>query len=185
MKATDILMEEHDVILGVIGALEEGARAAAAGQAVSPDFFTSAADFIRGFADGCHHRKEENVLFKAMSQSGVPVDGGPIGAMLFDHEQGRAFTRAMSSGAEKWKNGQDAGRIEAVEAASQYAQLLRQHIYKENNILFPMADRFIPRQQQSQVAEDFERVEHEETGEGIHEKYLALAETLKAEARNW
>jgi hemerythrin-like domain-containing protein len=42
----------------------------------------------------------------------------------------------------------------------------------------------IPVTQQAQVADDFERVEHEETGEGVHEKYLALAEALEREARS-
>jgi hemerythrin-like domain-containing protein len=61
--------------------------------------------------------------------------------------------------------------------------LLRQHIYKEDNILFPMADRVIPLEKQEKVAEDFERIEHEETGEGVHEKYLALAEVLEKESK--
>ena len=67
-----------------------------------------------------------------------------------------------------------------VNNARGYAALLRQHIQKENGILFPLADQVIPVAQQAQVAEDFERVEHEETGEGVHEKYLALAEALEA-----
>jgi hemerythrin-like domain-containing protein len=185
MKATEILMSEHEVILGVIDTLEKGTRAAETGGVVNPQFFLDAADFIRGFADGCHHRKEENVLFKAMSDSGVPVEGGPIGVMLNDHEKGREYTRAMRAGAEKWAGGDDAGRLETVLAANGYIALLRQHITKENGILFPMADRFIPLQDQEQVAVDFERVEHEETGEGVHEKYLALAESLESEASNW
>ena len=61
-----------------------------------------------------------------------------------------------------------------------YTALLRQHIYKEDNILFPMADQVIPPPAQAQVCEGFEHVEHEETGEGVHEKYLALADALDA-----
>ena len=57
MKATQILMDEHTVVVRVLDALEK----AAAAPAVTPEFLISAADFIRGFADGCHHRKEENV----------------------------------------------------------------------------------------------------------------------------
>jgi hemerythrin-like domain-containing protein len=185
MKATEILMSEHTVVERVLVSLEGAVQASAQGKAVRPEFFIDAADFIRGFADGCHHRKEENVLFKTMGQYGVPVQGGPIGVMLDEHEQGRGFTRAMRSGAEKWKDGQESGRQEALTAAGQYAALLHQHILKENNILFPMADRAIPLANQEQVAVDFERVEHEETGAGVHEKYLALAESLEAEAKGW
>jgi hemerythrin-like domain-containing protein len=185
MKATEILIAEHIVIVRVLDSLQETVYASAAGKTVRPGFFSDAADFIRGFADGCHHRKEENVLFKAMSASGVPVQGGPVGVMLDEHEQGRQFTRAMRGGAEKWQAGQEAGQVETLKAAQQYIALLRQHILKENNVLFPMADRFIPLKDQTQVAEDFERVEHEETGASVHEKYLALAEDLEAEAKTW
>jgi hemerythrin-like domain-containing protein len=185
MKATEILMSEHTVVERVLVSLENAVQASAEGKTVRPEFFIDAASFISGFADGCHHRKEENVLFKTMRQYGVPLQGGPIGVMLDEHEQGRRYTRAMRSGAEKWRDGQEAGRQEALTAAGQYAALLHQHILKENNILFPMADQAIPLANQEQVAEDFERVEHEETGAGVHEKYLALAESLEAEAKGW
>jgi hemerythrin-like domain-containing protein len=181
MKATEILIAEHAVIGRVLDALQEAIQAPAAG----PEFFSAAADFASGFADGCHHRKEENVLFKALGRSGMPVNGGPIGVMLNEHEQGRQLIRAMRRAAADWENGQETGRVETLKAAGQYVSLLRQHINKENNILFPMADRFIPLPEQAQVAEDFEHVEHAETGEGVHEKYLALAESLEAQARAW
>jgi hemerythrin-like domain-containing protein len=69
-----------------------------------------------------------------------------------------------------------------VQNARGYAALLRQHIEKENFVLFPMADQVIPLSEHDHVLEGFEHVEHEETGEGVHEKYLALAEKLEKEA---
>jgi hemerythrin-like domain-containing protein len=183
MQATDILMHEHGVILRVIGALEIETDRLAAGQDVRPGFFLDAADFIKGFADGCHHKKEEGVLFKAMTAAGLPQQSGPIGVMLAEHEQGRLYTRGMRDAANRLAAGDETARAEVVNNARGYAALLRQHIQKENGILFPMADQVIPFAQQDQVADDFERVEHEETGEGVHEKYLALAEALEREAR--
>ena len=67
-----------------------------------------------------------------------------------------------------------------MENALGYVHLLRQHILKEDSILFPMADRVIPLTEHPVVLTGFEHVEHEETGEGIHEKYLALADKLQA-----
>lgn len=182
MKATEILSSEHRVIERVITALERAADRLENGEAVRPGFFLDAAQFIKGFADGCHHRKEEGVLFKAMVENGLPVRGGPVAAMLAEHEQGRAFTRGMSTAAGQLQNGQEEAKTALLDNARAYAGLLRQHIHKEDNILFPMADRVIPAGQHQAVAEGFERVEHEETGEGIHEKYLALAEALESEA---
>jgi hemerythrin-like domain-containing protein len=183
MKATDILIEEHVVIQRVIAALEIAARRIEQGQPLAPDFFIDAADFIKGFADGCHHKKEEGVLFKAMEAHGMPADSGPIAVMLAEHEQGRAYTRAMREAAQKLKDGDETARRAVVLNARGYANLLRQHIDKENEILFPMANRVIPRAEYDRVDEGFEHVEHEETGAGVHEKYLALAEKLESEVR--
>jgi hemerythrin-like domain-containing protein len=184
MHATEILMDEHTVILRVIAALETATQRAEHKQAVRPGFFLDAADFIKGFADGCHHRKEEGVLFKAMSDSGMPTQGGPIAVMLMEHEQGRAYTRGMRQAAEKLQAGDESARQELVANARGYAALLTQHIAKENGILFPMADQVIPPARHAQVAQDFEHVEHAETGEGVHEKYLARAESLEKEMQN-
>lgn len=181
MQATEILMSEHRVIERVITTLEAAADRLEQGQSVRPEFFLDAADFIKGFADGCHHMKEEGVLFKSMESYGVPVEGGPIGMMLYEHEQGRKFTAGMRAAATQVQAGNTAGQEGLIENARGYAALLRQHILKEDRILFPMANRFIPAEQYDEVLEGFEHVEHEETGEGVHEKYLALAEKLERE----
>ena len=181
MKATEILMAEHEVITRVIEVLESAAAKLEKGEAVRPEFFIDAANFIKGFADGCHHVKEEQVLFKTMGDYGVPAQGGPVGVMLYEHEQGRTYTRGMREAAEKLAAGDAGARREVISNARGYAALLRQHIFKENNILFPMADQVIPESEHDTVYEGFENVEHEETGEGVHEKYLALAEKLEKE----
>lgn len=182
MKATDILSSEHRVIERVIAALEAAADKLEAGEVVRPGFFIDASDFIKGFADGCHHKKEEGVLFKTMNDYGMPSRGGPIAVMLNEHEQGRIYTRGMRAGAEKLAAGDRSGQVDVVQNARGYAGLLRQHIQKEDNILFPMANQVIPENAHEDVYEGFEQVEHEETGEGVHEKYLALAEKLEKEA---
>jgi hemerythrin-like domain-containing protein len=182
MQATKILSQEHRVIEGVLEALQTAAQSAGEGVYVRPAFFSEAADFIRGFADGCHHHKEEGVLFKMMVENGVPAQGGPVGVMLNEHELGRQYTRGMRAAAESWAQGDESARPAVIENALGYVGLLRQHILKEDNLLFPMADRVIQADKHAVVLAGFERVEHEETGEGLHEKYLALAERLRAEA---
>lgn len=178
MEATHILKEEHEVIERVIAALESAVQKLQAGQDLPPTFFLETAQFVRGFADGCHHKKEEDVLFPAMVAHGMAVEGGPIGVMLAEHEQGRRAIRAMVAAAERWAEGDPAARAEVVRHALEYTALLRQHIEKENHILFPLAEDILPMETQARLVERFERLEHEETGEGIHEKYLALAERL-------
>jgi hemerythrin-like domain-containing protein len=183
MKATTILMDEHRVIERVLTALDTVAQRVERGHTIRPGFFADAADFIRGFADGCHHMKEEGVLFKVMEARGVPVNGGPIGVMLHEHELGRAYTRGMREAAQRRADGDESARAEVVANAQGYVALLRQHIYKEDNILFRMADQVIPPAEQAEVTAAFDHIEHEETGAGVHEKYLALADQLEQEAQ--
>ncbi len=184
MEATNILMDEHKVIERVIAVLEAAASQLSAGQTIRPGFFIDASDFIKGFADGCHHKKEEGVLFPAMESAGVPKDGGPIGAMLSDHEAGRRFNRNMRAAAERLAAGDKSAGAEIESNALGYVRLLRQHIMKENMVLFPMADQVIPTDKQRELTEAFDHIEHEETGAGVHEKYLALAEALERELSN-
>jgi len=56
--------------------------------------------------------------------------------------------------------------------------LLRAHIDKEDNVLFPMADQLLTAADQKELTEAFEKVEAEEIGEGVHDKYHQLAHEL-------
>ena len=181
MRATDELIEEHRVIEKMITVLNRSAQKLERGEAVRPGLFIEATDFIKGFADDCHHKKEEGVLFPAMVSFGVPEEGGPIGVMLAEHEQGRAITRALRAAAERLESGDQSASPAVIANARDYSQLLRQHIMKEDRILFPIANQVLPPDEQDRVAHGFDHIEHEETGEGIHEKYLALVDRLALE----
>lgn len=182
MEATETLIDEHRVIERVLDAMETAADRLEQGEALRPGFFTDCATFATGFADGCHHQKEEGVLFPAMAAVGVPTEGGPLGVMLREHEQGRAYIRGLRESAAALGAGNASAREALVSYARGYVDLLRAHIAKEDNILFPMADQVIPTAEQAQIMADFDRVEHEEAGPGVHAKYLDLADRLAAEA---
>ena len=181
MQATDVLIDEHRVIERVLNSLEMGADRLESGLPVRPEFFLSSTDFIKGFADGCHHQKEEGILFMRMKEQGMPLDGCPLGVMLAEHALARQYTKTLLSAAQAMLSGDSSGNNRAIQSSRSYIALLRRHITKEDNILFPIANDVIPTEQHAAVWEDFEHVEHIETGEGVHEKYLALAETLEKE----
>jgi hemerythrin-like domain-containing protein len=182
MQATQILMTEHRLIERVLTAMQVAATRLSQGEYIRPAFFINAALFIKNYADGCHHKKEEDILFVAMNPSGKSTQGGPVGIMLAEHEQGRLFTQEMRAAAQMWEKGDNFAQGAVVQNALGYVSLLRQHIYKEDNILFPMADQLISPAHQEKILADFTSIGLEETEAGIHEKYMALAEVLEKES---
>ncbi|HEY4955101.1 MAG TPA: hemerythrin domain-containing protein [Gemmatimonadaceae bacterium] len=181
-RASDELMQEHRIIERVLDALETAAGHLESGHPVRPEFFLEAADFIAGFADGCHHKKEEGVLFGAMIESGLPRFDGPLDMFLDEHVQGRALTRGMRDAARQLEAGDAGARAAVISNARRYVALLRDHIIKEDEMLFRMADEMFSAERQRSVLRDFERVEREDVGPMAHEKFHALAEKLEREA---
>lgn len=170
-----ILMDEHRVIEGVLDAVERMLH----DQVVDRDFMLGAIDFISNFADGCHHAKEEDLLFPALERAGVPREGGPIGCMMHEHEQGRALVRSMKENLDAAAAGVP-NAVDAVRrAAAGYVGLLRQHIQKEDNILFVMAERALDCQKKQELISAFDHSESATPGK--HARYLALGEWLA----NW
>jgi hemerythrin-like domain-containing protein len=178
MKATETLMREHELILRGVAVLERMARRANAGQAVPAGDARSIIEFIRKFADGCHHAKEEGVLFPAMAAAGIPAQGGPVAVMLAEHEQGRAAVKAMDHAVSGFDG--TPGAAEAfASAAFAYTTLLTNHIFKENNVLFRMADQVIPASRDAELLAAYDEHEARVTGPGEHERFHAMIDALE------
>jgi hemerythrin-like domain-containing protein len=174
MKATQVLRDEHAGILAMLAVVEAAADRLRDGKSVPPDLFPSAVGFFRNFADKCHHGKEETKLFPALIDHGMPQEGGPVGVMLEEHTLGRAYIREMSAAADRYAQG-DASIVPAlIENALGYVRLLREHIDKENGVLFPMADNILTDNEQDELFEAFEQIEANEMGPGVHERYHAM-----------
>ncbi len=178
MTPTEILKHEHQVILMVVGAAEREADSIASTGKVDADRVAKIVDFIRTFADKCHHAKEEDLLFVKMGEKGFPREVGPIGVMVEEHEIGRSYVSAVDEALQAAGGGDEAALARVRDGLVGYAGLLRAHIQKEDNILYPMADQALSEQDQAELTEAFGRVEREEIGAGVHEKYHRLAHEL-------
>jgi hemerythrin-like domain-containing protein len=140
---TRVLREEHEWILEVAGALQRILEAEAATGALDLDAAEKSVRFIRLFADACHHGKEEELLFPALEEVGMPRHAGPIAVMLEDHRRGREYAGQMARALADAREGDEVAVRSFVNAAYGYIQLIRSHILKENNVLFNMADEMV------------------------------------------
>lgn len=167
-KATQDLRKEHDAILHVLEILDAMISDDKKEDTEMLQYYSELVYFLKTFADKCHHGKEENHLFVDLEKHGVPNEGGPIGVMLYDHNQGRKYIALMNKAVE-------AKDLTAFnDAAAKYRDLMRSHIEKENNVLFVMADKILDDAKQDELFEIFEQ--HEETviGHGVHEELHAM-----------
>ncbi len=185
MQATQVLRDEHEGILAMLAVVEAAAYRVRDGKSVPADLFVNAAGFFRNFADKCHHNKEEAELFPTLVQKGIPADGGPVGVMLVEHDQGRELVRALSAAAERYARGDQGAAPDLVSNALAYVELLRAHIAKENTVLFVMADQVLGEQEQNRLYEAFDAIEKNHMGPGVHERYHAMIGEYQKIAREW
>lgn len=174
-EPVQILVDEHKVITSVLDATE----AVLGRDGEFPQAFMERAfDFFATFADKCHHAKEETHLFPLMASRGVPQEGGPIGCMLREHEAGRAHVKAVREALKRTAAGDVEARKTVRREASEYLGLLRQHIFKENNVCFPLGDHAMTLEDKEELRRKFQCAEHGVLPPGDHEKYVALAKEL-------
>jgi hemerythrin-like domain-containing protein len=181
MRATEELMKEHEGIKLMLKILSAVAHRVKGGCAVPKKDLDGIAEFLSTFVDRCHHGKEEDFLFPALEQAGVPREGGPIGVMLAEHAEGRKIIARLKDAFVAYGSGRDSRTEKISEVADEYVSLLSHHIDKENGILFPMAEGRISVADDSRVVEHFEKLEHERIGQGKHEEFHAMLGRLKKE----
>lgn len=169
-EATKILSEEHEGIKRVLALIEKAREKVEDGKNLPVNFVPEILDFIKTFADTCHHGKEEGVLFPLLEKRGIPKDDGPIGMMLTEHDMGRDHVKAANLA---FQNG---NTEEALNHLSDYAQLLAPHIDKENDILYPMGNQVLKPGDQEYLRKEFEKIEQEKVGPGKHEAYHQMIE---------
>ncbi len=177
IRPTEILKNEHRLIERVLSALTTARQKLENGESVQKAVFEESLDFIKNFADRCHHAKEEKILFPEMEKCGIPVEGGPIGVMLAEHEEGRKYVKAMSEAMKDYDSAQS--RKTLIDNAKSYANFLSQHIPKEDTILYPMADEIIPEAEQKEIVEKFERMENEVMVKESTRSFMRWSRTLK------
>jgi hemerythrin-like domain-containing protein len=177
---TRVLSDEHQLILRMIALVEKNSARMEQGQFRDWRFFLDAVDFIRNYADHFHHAKEEDILFVELVKNGMPEKQSPIEAMLIEHDHGRAFVRALEAAAEKALAGEH-GQIPTIaENAKNYAELLRNHIDKEDNILYPLAERVLPEEVRSGMLQAYQQAAAKTPG--LEEKYRRLVERYEQQA---
>jgi hemerythrin-like domain-containing protein len=175
MLATENLMKEHQLILKYVDLMERYAEFGLK-NLNGPFLFEKAGcfiQFIHEFADDFHHAKEEDILFRYLDVPGVLTHCNPVPQMLFEHNKAREFVRNMENALQT----KDINML--VLNAEQYAKLLKEHIYKEDNILYPMAERGLSDDAKSSLLREYSDTDNRLDSHAIWRKYEILCTELE------
>lgn len=165
---THDLEEEHGGIMLMLNIIENMSERIKKGENISKDHMNKVIEFLKNFADKCHHGKEEGIFFPELlkNQSNIAL----INELLGEHKTGRDYIRGITESFEQFQ----AGNPDAYHIATNmlgYVRLLTDHIHKENAILFPLAEKQLDSDFQNKIEERFEAFEREVIGIGKHEEY--------------
>jgi hemerythrin-like domain-containing protein len=167
-KATQVLRDDHEVILNVLGILDRMILMNSKEDLVLLQYYDEFTYFLKIFADKSHHEKEENFFFRVLINKGLNSEGAPIGIMLEEHNQGRKYVALMNKSLET----KDLAEFNIV--AKKYLDLSKDHMENENKVLFTMADQLLDNAEQEDLFEKFKKHEESVIGYGIHEKFQSM-----------
>ena len=174
-----VLKNEHQCILRVVRVLQTLTIRSASGDGFEVESLKRCVEFFRHFADACHHAKEEDLLFPLLESRGVPNEGGPIGVMLYEHTVARKLTAEMGAWLDAFEQGDPAAEAKFRDSARQYVELLNNHIYKEDNILFEIADNAMTDADQTDLCGKFCEAGCRKFGGKNREELEAIAAALE------
>lgn len=136
--STASLRKDHDLIEKTVRAMEVTLQLLKAGKSVPESILMPVIDFSKNFTDVCHHGKEEESLFPELEKHGFPRHMGPIAVMLLEHEMTRQIAARMEESANEYLKTGSSEKL--VTDIGDYVEHVTQHLWKENNRLFVMAE---------------------------------------------
>lgn len=178
MNAIDLMMEEHKYILRMLKVVRKACYEVLQGAEINYEDFYSIIDFIKNYADGHHHNKEEIMLFNRMIDNlGALGEKTIKHGMLVEHDMGRLYIKNLNEAIEKVKNGDEEAKLDVIANAISYTELLQRHIDKEDNVIY----KFAQRELKSDVLElvNMECVDYEKNNTHVKDENILILEKLE------
>ncbi len=175
--STTSLRRDHELIEKVIKAMESTVQLLNNNTSIPESILLPVIDFTKNFTDVCHHSKEEKSLFPALEKAGLPSNMGPIAMMLMDHERSREIGTQMEESAKDYLSSGNSTKL--ISDMQLYVEHITEHLWKENNKLFMMAEarlQYVSEQVDKELNE-IEVSKLKDLGKS-REHYEQLAETL-------
>lgn len=183
--ATEALNSDHRNIGRMLTVLQRAGNRLAAGEEAPLELFRDATDFFLTFSDTCHYGKEEAAFLPVLEQAGIPKGACPISLILNEHEQARQLNRTLAVTADRLIQGERRVRRTLVLIVRDYVNLVRPHIIREDNIVFPLADVVLPTAAHKRLLADFEAIEAAKLGSVANGRFEVTLDKMEKIVAAW
>jgi len=173
------LRHDHHVIQQVVAGMSAVADLLDSGKQVDPSVLSDLVQFLRVFADQCHHEKEEQHLFPLLATKGNVSTRRELESLEREHRSAKQLVGQLANVAAVYVHNPAAVRYRVIELLQLLVELYPAHIWKEDFLLFPLAQQNLSQKEQHDLKEKFEDVERE-VGEDVHAGFEILAQKLEA-----
>jgi len=173
------LKHDHQVIQQVVAGMSAVAELLDSGKQVDPSVLADLVQFLRVFADQCHHEKEERHLFPLLATNANVSTRRELESLEREHRSAKQLVAQLAKVAEVYVHNPAAVRYRVIDLLQQLVELYPAHIWKEDFLLFPLAQQNLSPAEQQNLEEKFENVERE-VGEDVHAGFEMLAKKLEA-----
>ncbi|MBC6695453.1 hemerythrin domain-containing protein [Terrisporobacter mayombei] len=178
MSGVDLLIEEHKNVSRMLVVIRKACFKLIETKEIDYDDFYNIISFIRNFADGHHHKKEEIFLFNRMVEHlGEAGKNAITHGMLVEHDLGRLYIKNLEEALKNLNDGNEEAKLDVIANAISYATLLENHIHKEDNVIFSFAKRGLSEDVLKTVDEECYKYEKENSH--TREVNLGILKTLE------
>ena len=167
----DYLVAEHELIERSMAVLKNCLEQIELSEDINMVQLGRALDFLLQFGDKIHNMKEEKHLFPLMAEKGIPIEGGPLGVMLMEHEAERNLLEKMLFSMPGLTSMGLDEKIAFKEEGMEYLTIRAEHIWKENDVLYPMGRRSFSDTEAEGLLKEFQKINRAVYGESAFEKF--------------
>lgn len=179
----EYLIAEHELIERCMAVLKSCLEAIELSAEVNTVQLGRAIDFLLQFGDKIHNAKEEQCLFPLMGKKGIPVQGGPLGVMLMEHEAERSLLARMQGVLPTFSTLPFGDQIQFKEEGMEYLKIRADHIWKENDVLYPMGRQVLTEADNQLLLSEFARINRETYGDQAFAKFQAMTAEVEKGGR--
>lgn len=180
MNGIKLMVEEHVLIKRMLAIVRKACYKAIKTSELDYDDFEAMMDFIKHYADDHHHGKEEKLLFnKMVEHAGPAAEKLVTHGMLVEHDLGRLHMTELRKALAAYRSGEDEAILDVIAHAVSYTHLLHRHIDKEDQVVYPFAERTLAPGLIEDLNRECVHFEAKQNTLGVQDKYLEVVERLE------